>query len=462
MLPLLLGAAAILLRWRARTSRTSCSRAARRAAGSSRCGRRLARAASGWSGRCSLKASCSRPREGRWASSWRAGRWTSIASASAEGHRARRSHSDRQPRRRDRVRRDDRRRLVAGLDAVHSALTAGRRHGPQRKGAAVRAEACAALLVVVEVAAALVLAVGAGLLVRSFVFDPARRSGLQPRRRDRCFRSSRHGASTHPQKRIVFFRAGARAHARPARRRGRRRRDIDAVWRGARRQSAADRDRRPPARVRRRRDWCTPRRLAGDYFQCDGRAAPRGPPLRRQPTPAGSRQVVAGFPPRRAAVLGRVRSCWIERCDSSSRERSTTPRWSAWWATCVMRRWMPTAAAEVVSPLFAIGVLRVDARGSHGARIARESAGPQGADLGARSPAVDLRHGQAGPADIEDAEEPALQPLRARRLRARDAATRDGRSVRRDELFNQPAHAGIRRPAGTRRGTPGYREAGAS
>ena len=58
-----------------------------------------------------------------------------------------------------------------------------------------------------------------------------------------------------------------------------------------------------------------------------------------------------------------------------------------------------------------------------------------------RSSAIDLPYRHARRLDLADPRQPAFQPVPARRLRARDAAARDGRRVRRDELYHQPAHA---------------------
>ena len=100
------------------------------------------------------------------------------------------------------------------------------------------------------------------------------------------------------------------------------------------------------------------------------------------------------------------------------------------------------AAARGVSAVFAVGVLCADARRAHGAGIAHDAQGAQGADLGASilgSRSSVLRTLDDWVSRTLDGR--AFQPVPARRLRARDAGARDGGRVRRDELFHQPAHA---------------------
>ena len=159
--------------------------------------------------------------------------------AASARHRARRSHSDRWARGA----------IACGVTLV-AALVAGSRRRcscrvRRRVGAQGRADAARrglrGALVVAEIAAALVLALGAGLLVRSFVLIQGVDPGFNRDRRlggaGVCVAAARYSAQARR-----LLRAGARARAGAPRRCPRRRRDVDALWRGARDRPRPDRD----------------------------------------------------------------------------------------------------------------------------------------------------------------------------------------------------------------------------
>ena len=292
-------------------------------------------------------------------------------------------------------------------------------------------------LVIVEVAAALVLAVGAGLLVRSFMLVQRVDPGFN---RDHVAALQVFGSPRidTPQKRIVFFeQAIDRLRALPGVVAAG---GVTSMPFGAAKiliRGPLSIAGRSPASGDESQVYMTA--VAGDYFRAMDVPLIKGRLFDATDT-ATSRQVV--LVSRNAA-----QQFWTgaDPVGSRVRFRFAGMNYDAEVVGVVGEvrhdALDSSGGGRGVCALLAVGLLRVDAGGAHDAGIAGNPSGAERADLGARLSANDLPYRDAERLDLAKPHRPALQPVPARRLRARDAVAYVRRRVRRDELYHQSAHA---------------------
>ena len=304
-------------------------------------------------------------------------------------------------------------------------------------------------LVIVEVCLALLLAVGAGLLIRSLReiqrvdpgFAKSQVLALQVFAWDR---------NDTPQKRASFFeQALERMRAQPGVAAAGAVSAMPFIEANINIRSAIAIDGKP-ASVPGDDALIYTTVVAGDYFRAmthsaRARPAPRSPPIgpRRRKVAVISRSAARKFwpgadplgaqvtirfsgQPFQAEVVGIVGDARHDALDRPGRPE------------------MFLAASA--------GAVRLDdLRRAPGAGLADDDADAEAAGVGDRSAAGVLSHGHARRARVAHAGRPAFQRGPADRLRRRRAAAGRGRPLRRDELFDQPAIAGVRRPRRARR-----------